>query len=334
MTVPVTESIDDLLRRAVRLSRFWRRAMPGPGAVDQGNVTERLEELEALVAEQARLMMQLFEHVATPIGRREGEPACDDGDRVARYRELIPEFRDLVCRVTPPGARVLIVSRGDGELLALDDRVAGHFPQTSLGAYAGHHPASGADAVAHLEALRLQGGEFLAFPDTARWWLDHYHELAQHLADHSEVVADDAAGLVWALHGPIVVAGVTVEEQVHQSTETPTDQLIATLRGILPPDEEVALLGVEGDGRTVVRRIVPSRGNAVGAGSELHVSTLADASRAIMRLRDGGLRFVVAPASTAVEERLRVLGPSLEPFRVVVDQRHVCRVIELARSAS
>src|SRR5207248_6238489 len=75
------------------------------------------------------------------------------------------------------------------ELLGLDGRVAWHFPQNERGIYAGYHPASGADAVEQLEALRAKGAEFVLFPSTAFWWLDHYGELREHLGSRYRLVA-------------------------------------------------------------------------------------------------------------------------------------------------
>jgi hypothetical protein len=83
--------------------------------------------------------------------------------------------------VLPQGAAVLVVSRGDDRLLELGAGRASHFPQTDRGVYAGHHPADSAEAIAHLEALRAKGGQFLLFPRTSCWWLEHYREFATHL---------------------------------------------------------------------------------------------------------------------------------------------------------
>jgi len=33
-----------------------------------------------------------------------------------------------------------------------------------------------------VEAVRAAGAEFLVFPATSFWWLDHYGRLAEHLA--------------------------------------------------------------------------------------------------------------------------------------------------------
>ena len=44
----------------------------------------------------------------------------------------------------PPASTVLVVSRGDDQLLRFDHRTGVHFPQANGGVYAGHHPATAA----------------------------------------------------------------------------------------------------------------------------------------------------------------------------------------------
>ena len=49
-----------------------------------------------------------------------------------------------------PGSRLLVASRGDEALVRFRARAGAHFPQLEGGTYAGHYPADGAAAVAHL----------------------------------------------------------------------------------------------------------------------------------------------------------------------------------------
>jgi GT2 family glycosyltransferase len=97
------------------------------------------------------------------------------------YRLKVERLREAVAEAVPAGARVLIVSRGDRELVELEGLDCRHFPQDEAGRYAGFHPRDGAEAVAQLESLREDGAEYLVFPATAYWWLEHYGELAEHL---------------------------------------------------------------------------------------------------------------------------------------------------------
>jgi glycosyltransferase involved in cell wall biosynthesis len=108
---------------------------------------------------------------------------------------------------------VLVVSQGEPELLQLDGRRARQFPEDAASAYAGY-PAGNEEAIAHLEAQRARGAEFLLVPRPAYWWLLHFGELRIHLEEHYRVVVQDvfdaAQGLctIFALHpfrrGPLV----------------------------------------------------------------------------------------------------------------------------------
>jgi hypothetical protein len=104
------------------------------------------------------------------------------------YRQLIQRIQEIVQKVVPAGAGIRVVSKGDDRLLALEGRRAGHFPQTDGGAYAGHHPRDAAEAIAHLQSLRAKGAEYLLFPATSAWWLEHYAELRRHLETHGRCV--------------------------------------------------------------------------------------------------------------------------------------------------
>jgi len=109
----------------------------------------------------------------------------------AQYDKLKRRIREAVQLAIPPGATVLVVSKGDRSLLELETRNAWHFPQTAKGTYAGHHPADSATAIAQLEALRTRGAEYLIFPKTAFWWLEHYREFNRHLAMNYRLLADE-----------------------------------------------------------------------------------------------------------------------------------------------
>jgi GT2 family glycosyltransferase len=116
------------------------------------------------------------------------------------YEELIREVRESVRQVIPAEATVVVVSRGDNELLALEGRRAWHFPQTDAGDYAGSYPADSASAMADLERLRARGAEFLVFPRTTFWWLDHYRDLADRLGQsRGQLLRRDGACAIYDL---------------------------------------------------------------------------------------------------------------------------------------
>ncbi len=118
------------------------------------------------------------------------------------YEALVDRVREVACTVLPARATVLVVSRGDDRLLQLEGRRAWHFPRADVGGYAGWYPATGEEAVRHLEALRNAGAEFLLFPGTALWWLDHYVVFKQHLErNYAAVARQDDLWLILDLRG-------------------------------------------------------------------------------------------------------------------------------------
>jgi hypothetical protein len=95
---------------------------------------------------------------------------------------------------------VAVVSKGDDGLLRLGDRTASHFPQTPDGTYAGHHPADSEAAISHLEEVRDAGADYLLFPGTGLWWLDHYADFKEYLAlKYPEVYRSDDTAAIFAL---------------------------------------------------------------------------------------------------------------------------------------
>lgn len=95
-----------------------------------------------------------------------------------RYQELVADVRACVRACVPPGAVVLVVSKGDEDLVRIEGVRAWHFPRDEWGAYAGHHPGTSLEALIHLRRLYEQGARYLVFPATASWWLEHYRDMA------------------------------------------------------------------------------------------------------------------------------------------------------------
>jgi GT2 family glycosyltransferase len=113
--------------------------------------------------------------------------------RDPEYESLCVSIRRLVETHVPARAGVLVVSRGDEELVSFADRRGWHFPQVDDGGYAGHHPPTAVDAIAELERLRAVGAGYLVVPHPSRWWLEHYAEFTDHLhARYSQVLDSDA----------------------------------------------------------------------------------------------------------------------------------------------
>src|SRR5260370_1451904 len=94
---------------------------------------------------------------------------------------LLQRIRDLVRDAVSPGCNVLVISKGDDDLLRLPPCRAMHFPQAEGGGYAGYYPANSEAVIAHLEKLTSAGAQFLLIPQTALWWLGHYREFDEFL---------------------------------------------------------------------------------------------------------------------------------------------------------
>jgi hypothetical protein len=118
------------------------------------------------------------------------------------YRRLIGQIREAARSILPSEATVIVVSKGDDELLELDGRQGWHFPQNENGVYAGYYPKDSAQAIAHLEELREKGAEFLLFPGTALWWLVRYEDFGQHLDSHYTRLWSDDTCVIYRLSKP------------------------------------------------------------------------------------------------------------------------------------
>jgi dTDP-4-amino-4,6-dideoxygalactose transaminase/glycosyltransferase involved in cell wall biosynthesis len=159
-----------------------------------------LRELRRALAEQAD-ELDLLVTAAERIARREHErraASLEEWDQV-EYQLLARQVRSIARKTLPGDAIVIVVSKGDDNLLDLAGRQGWHFPQSEEGWYAGSYPADGAEAIAHLERLRARGGEFLLFPSTAFWWLEHYAEFQVHLDTHYGVLWRDEHCIVYQL---------------------------------------------------------------------------------------------------------------------------------------
>jgi GT2 family glycosyltransferase len=137
------------------------------------------EEANRLEDEVRRLQQRLEQQTAPtdPEALGEGFAATPQ----LGYRRLVERIQTTVTGIVPAGAAVLVVSRGDRNLVELDGLDGRHFPQDASGRYLGHHPHDSAEAVARLEALRTEGAQYLVVPSTADWWFEHYAGFAEHL---------------------------------------------------------------------------------------------------------------------------------------------------------
>jgi 4-amino-4-deoxy-L-arabinose transferase-like glycosyltransferase len=80
---------------------------------------------------------------------------------------------------TPANSLIIAVDNGDPTAFYYAERKGWHFLE-SAGIFIGD-PQDSAEAIVDLEKLRHHGATHLVFTWATRWWLDYYHELAQHL---------------------------------------------------------------------------------------------------------------------------------------------------------
>lgn len=165
-------------------------------------VASRDEEIRELVAKNASWPQRVAD-VETLYKDRLHNREQELRDLMAR-QVANQRVRELVRAALPVGARVIVVSKGDDDLLQLDGRFGWHFPQAAGGAYAGYHPKDSAEAIGHLETLKTQGGEFLLIPASSFWWLDHYAEFRQHLeANYRVAVYEEDSCIVYELRASV-----------------------------------------------------------------------------------------------------------------------------------
>jgi hypothetical protein len=170
-----------------------------PGSASLGKLDRQLQRLAG--CEEMLRHLVLNNANRAPLPQSNG--ALRDRELVVpkqdSYRQLISRIRNIVQSVVPKGARILVVSKGDPELVELPKHVATHFPQARSGGYAGHHPADSAAAITQLESLRSDEDSYLLIPATAYWWLGHYREFRRHLENHYQRFWNDDSCMIYEL---------------------------------------------------------------------------------------------------------------------------------------
>jgi hypothetical protein len=104
------------------------------------------------------------------------------------YAKLVSTIQQLVKLTIPYPSTILVISKGDEELLDLGDHVAWHFPRAVNGKFAGCYPATSAEAIDQLEMLRIKGADYLLIPSTSFWWLEFYTNFTTHLQQNYRIV--------------------------------------------------------------------------------------------------------------------------------------------------
>jgi hypothetical protein len=127
-------------------------------------------------------------------------PAITSAAAVETPTTLGGKVRQAAAAVVPANASVLVISKGDEDLVQLNGIRASHFPGDASGRYAGYHPASASEAISQLEQARAAGGNYLIVPAPYAWWLEYYAELRDHLlANYRLVYLQEASCSIFSL---------------------------------------------------------------------------------------------------------------------------------------
>ncbi len=262
-------------------------------------------------------------------------------DLHARHREyqaLVGRLRDLVHQTVPPGATVVVVSKGDSDLVSLVGRRGWHFPQDANGGYAGYHPRDSASAIEELEALRSRGADFLVLPATSNWWLEHYADFGNHLRlNYDTLVEEPDTGIIYTLRKqsePSDVHDVPAADALEQHRAALLAEQIDDLVAHLVPHARPVVVAHAGDaptrqidGRTTMHLRLP------GPDVQIHPPNANLVAR-LETLRRQGPACLIVPRSAFdwweldVDFRLHVE----QEYRCITQQAHVCLIYDLEQA--
>jgi hypothetical protein len=253
------------------------------------------------------------------------------------YQELVRRLRELIERIVPPGATVLVISKGDDDLLSFAERRGWHFPQDESGGYVGYHPRDSVVAIEALEALRARGAAFLALPATATWWLTHYAEFAEHLGRHYDKLAERPdTGIVYAMGNVTATdlpsGGSPPEDLERHRRALLIGQIQDLVSHLLPVGAPVAVIDTADSAtlRLDERLILPLQPTDPSALANLQAQGTALVARLEALRRQGAAYLVVPRGAFDWWEAANTLRSHIElEYRCVTRQRHVCLIYEL-----
>ncbi|MBW3648959.1 MAG: glycosyltransferase [Actinobacteria bacterium] len=180
--------------------------------------------------------------------------------RAEAYRETVAAVHTAVDGVTEPGSVVLVVSKGDDELVRLVGRTGWHFPLGPDRGWAGFHPADSESAIHQVETLRQRGATHLVLPSTAFWWLHHYPAFDAFLNSTARRVHADQHAVVFDLRAPHGRTSPTTAEAV--DGEGPEVLVLGTYDGRRAGPPPSLLRALESSRCRVSQRWRPSDGNS------------------------------------------------------------------------
>jgi hypothetical protein len=120
-----------------------------------------------------------------------------------RYRASSGELREAgleLKRTTATGSLIVAADYGDPSIFYYAERKGWHF--TEREAIYNAHPLDSADAIADLERLRARGATQLVFYSGSFWWLNYYHDFADHLSRTAILREDNPRFRIYDLKTP------------------------------------------------------------------------------------------------------------------------------------
>ncbi len=340
-----------LLRETVRLATYAEEGIEANGREGARLRARRPRRYgrgrKRIESRLSALREELGEALSGRDGAAEVKQAAttdEAAEKPIRYADVRADLPALVGETVPEGATVLVVSKGDESLLALPGRRGWHFPRASDGRYAGYYPKTSEDAIAHLEALREAGAEFLAIPATYLWWMDHYTGLAHHLEARYETQMRTETGVVFDLRDGGAPAGPAprssdVTSETNDSGLAPGtySDLVANVRATIDselPADSTVLVVSRGDDELL--KLNGRRGwhfprDAEGRYLGYHPATDDEAIGHLEDLRVKGGEYLVFPSAAfwwlehyaGFAEHLRAR------YATVAYEPDVCMVFEL-----
>ena len=237
------------------------------------------------------------------------------------YGRLVSRIRIIVETLVPEKATVLVVSRGDDELIEFDGPQGLHFPQAATGRYAGYHPADSAAAISHLEEQRAAGADHLVLPSTSFWWLDHYGLLADHLHEHYRAMVEHDDCLVFSLSERAPGTPPGRRPASLSLRRAPRPELERVALALLPRGASVAVVNPAGES------LAESMREQVNV-RELQPDEVIDPRDGSSLLRQSGAEFVLIPSTSFewLDSRPDVRRALTSDLTFVTRQRNVCEL--------
>ena len=241
------------------------------------------------------------------------------------YEQLISGIREVVHRIVPLNATVLVASKGDDELLKLGSRTALHFPREEDGRYSGYHPADSDAVIELLERERAAGADYFLLPASSFWWLEFYDGFRRHIEQRYQVVEAGQHCWIAKLAERVDTDQPTAfiaEASREPDRSTPLQELIAAL---LPADAQVVYIALTpADAASLDESATWLMPQPPHADSNQVIES-------IRRLEQSGARFVVIPASAFewLDEHPDVMDRLRSRHTFITRQEHLCEIYKL-----